>query len=328
MWKCENCQEEIKDKYNNCWNCGQPNPAGEPQIKYVRVLNIEPYVEIQPVAELEVKPQIETVKVDVETKFANQPQVQTDNLSSFQPEVEESATSIIWTIIPVLLWLIAFVGTGYFAYLSNQKTTDFDNQIAQQAQSFNNQKSQFSFPTTALPDRKNLFKVEGNIKTKVLPLNRTNNEVAELYYSLPDDLRATDLDEVKTIFWLDCQTEKVGKQSNDSAGLQEKCNTYLVERETAKFIGIQDFIGIPPAFTKKTESGDETGKVPAERYIAYLREKQIETERGEMKYPSDSPNHHLFNKSELTLAIGLLVILGAIGLGWLFFRIKSMFNQK
>lgn len=335
MWKCEKCGEELKDKYKFCWNCQTPKPAGlEPEIKYKRIeeapkVKVEsvPIVKVEPIVE----PKKELPKVEPKVEATPKPSnvVQTDFLSSsYDIKNEAKPTSIIWTIIPVLIWLAVTVGVGYFAYLSNQKTTAFNNKILTDAQNFNAQKSQFVFPTTALPDRKNQYKIEGNIIGKVLPLNRKTNEVAELYYSLPDDLRATNADDAKTIFYLDCQNEQVGKFPDGSTGFQEKCNTFLVNLASAKFIGVQDFIGIPPAFAKKTGNGDETGKVLAERYITYLREKQIATERSEMKYPSDSPNHHYFSQSEFILAVGLLIILGAIGLGWLFFRIKSLFNAN
>lgn len=341
MWKCSSCQEEIEDKYKHCWNCGSPRPATvEPVVRYKRVEELSkpviasiPMVKVEPIVEKrpEPKPKIVVVQEKTEPKIENptkpKPIVQDDFLSVYGGNLNENPPSIIWTIVPVFLWLIVTGAVAYFAVLSNQKTTNFDNQILADGQNFNAQKSNFNFPTTALPDRKNKLTVEGNIKGKVLPLNKASNDVAELFYNLPDDLRPTNLDEVKTIFWLDCKPEVIGKGNNGAVRSQEKCNTFLVDREAAKFIGIQEFLGVSPTLTNDRENVELVGKVLPERYLTYLREKQIETERGEMKSPSDSPNHHIYNKSELVYAIGLLCVLGAIGLGWLAFKVKSMFSD-
>ncbi|HRH41073.1 MAG TPA: hypothetical protein PKY82_05465, partial [Pyrinomonadaceae bacterium] len=261
MWKCSNCKEDIEDKYKHCWNCGNPRPAtAEPVVRYKRIEETPkaasvPMVKVKPIIEKkpQPKPKVEVVQEKTEPKIENllqpKPIVQDDFLSVYGGNIEENPPSIIWTIIPVVLWLIVTGAVAYFAFLSNQKTTNFDNQILADAQNFNAQKSNFTFPTTALPDRKNKLKVEGNIKGKVLPLNKVTGEVADLFYNLPDDLRPTNMEEAKTIFWLDCKPEVIGKGNNGTLRSQDKCNTFLVDREAAKFIGIQEFLGVPPTLT-------------------------------------------------------------------------------
>jgi hypothetical protein len=333
MWKCDNCQEEIEDKYKHCWSCGSPKPAGEePAIRYKRIEE-EPKIKVESIPIVKVEPIVESkvatpkVEPEPEIPLAPAPVEQDDFLSStYQGKISENPPSIIWTIIPVLLWLAITGATAYFAYISNQKTTNFNNQIVADGQSFNSQKSNVTFPQTDFSDRRNKIKIEGNIKGKVLPLNKVNNEVAELFYTLPDDLRPTNLDEAKTVFWLDCKPEEIGRSKNGVVRSQEKCNTFLVDRETNRFIGIQEFLGVPPALTNDRENVGAVGKVLPDKYLSYLREKQSENERGTSNSASESPNHHFFNQSEFYLAIGLLCFLGAIGLGWVLFRIKSAFN--
>lgn len=356
MWKCSSCQEEIENKYQHCWNCGSPRPSNVEPVRYRRIeepvksesgsvpmVKVEPIIEekIEPIIEkkaepieeikAEKKPEIPPVQKTIESKkeipVSSKPLVQDSFLSSIGGVVEENPPSIIWTIIPVLLWLIITSAFGYFAFLSNQKTTNFDRQILADGQNFNAQKTNFVFPTKALPDRKNQYKIEGNIKGKVLPLNKANGEITELFYSLPDDLRPTNLEEVKTVFWLECKPEEIGKGKTGAIRSRENCNTFLVDRDTGNFIGVQNFLGVSPALTNDRDNVEAVGKVLPEKYIAYLREKQTENERGEMKDASDSPNHHYFNKSEFVYALVLLGALGAIGIGWLVFRIKSMFNS-
>jgi hypothetical protein len=248
-------------------------------------------------------------------------------LSGFQSQKIEKPTSKIAIIIPVLLWLSAIATVAMFAYYSNQKTVAFDHQILENAKSFQ-LKDQFKFPQANLPKRRNEAIVERDINGKVLPISRQTNELDALYYDLPDDLRPVNPDEVKTLMWLDCKAEPVGRFNDGSMGFQEKCHAYLVDRQSSKFIGVQDFLGVPPALSRKEGTGDETGKVPHERYISYLKEKQPEADRSAMKYASDSPDHHYFTKSEFVYAIILLCLLGAIGLGWMVYQIKSAWNAN
>ncbi|MBX7172046.1 MAG: hypothetical protein K1X72_13870 [Pyrinomonadaceae bacterium] len=358
MWKCSNCREEIENKYKHCWNCGTTRPSDvAPVVRYKRIeeptkteKSSVPMAKVEPVIEKKVEPIIEKKAEPIkETKVEKKPEIPPvqkknepkpevpvitkpifeDNfLSSIGGAVDENPPSVIWTIIPVLLWLVITGAVGYFAFLSNQKTSNFDQQIFADGQNFNAQRSNFMFPTKALPDRKNQYKIEGNIKGKVLPLNKNNGEVAELFYGLPDDLRPTNLEEVKTVFWLECKPEEIGKGKTGAVRSRENCNTFLVDQDTAKFIGVQNFLGVSPALTNDRDNVEAVGKVLPEKYIAYLREKQDESDRSQMKDASDSPNHHYFNKSEFFYTLVLLGILAAIGIGWLVFRIKSMFSSN
>jgi hypothetical protein len=339
MWKCDNClEDEIKDKYKNCWNCGTPKPTALETVQRVvrdvpkisepitrkkseTVKEVSPKIEPKPIIE-------EPIILEPQASAEPKPVVENEFLSTFEPPPDDSSVSKIKTAIFVLWWLTALIATAVFAYFSNQKTVNFDHRILAEAQSFRQQKDKFVFPEANLPNRKNQLVAEGNLKGKVLPLIRKDNEIAPLYNNLPDDLRPSNLDEVKNWLWLDCRFEAIERYQDGSKGFQEKCNGYLVERETAKVIGIQEFLGTPPAFAKQSGEGDKKGYVLPERYISYLREKQPEAERTTLKYASDSPNHHFFNKSEFIFAIVLLCLLGAIGLGWLAYKIKFDWRKE
>ncbi len=319
MWNCQNCQENIEDKYKNCWNCGQPKL--EFQIFVAKVTQAEPQVIKETKNETVTEEPIIEKSIIAEPEIANAKPTYEDNfLSTYDSQTDEKPPSIIRKILPFLLWLTVLIASASFAYLSTQKTTNFMVKMSEEAANFNQLKDQFVFPSL-LPDRKNQIKVEGYIKGKVLPLNRKNKEVDGVYYDLPDDLRATNIEEAKTLMWLDCQSEKVGIYTDNAIGYQEICKVFLVEKDTSIIIGIQDFRGLQPKHSKEYK-GDATGKVLPEKYIFYLREKQLESERTEMKYPSDSPNHHIFNKSEFLIAFLILMMLGAIGFGWIAYKIK------
>jgi hypothetical protein len=197
----------------------------------------------------------------------------------------------------------------------------FSRQIEAEKQSFNIQESQFVFPPKPTLIKGNVIEPLP-LKTKVLPLNMQNNKVESLYSDLPDDLRPANSDEVKTLMGLDCTNTAVGKYPDGRTGFQEKCQVYLFDLESSKFIGIQEFLGIMPALSKEKESENAVGKVMSEKYIAFLKEKQPENERSELQTATDSPNHHFFSKSEFIYALLFLCILAAIGFGWIANKIR------
>lgn len=356
MWKCSNCKEEIEDRFKHCWNCGHPQTEeqqAEPN-EEIQQLNIRlPAVEKapQPAAEppKEEKPEIapeppkkETPKAADEPlkKEKSEPAVEpspAEELSSEPSPVkeprreeifafanefpgEEKSSSKVIKIIPLFLWLAAVIAALWFTNLSYQKREAFNNQILEDAQTLNNQKDQFVFP-------KNTKREKGNVKGKVLPLNVNNKEVNRLYFYLPDELRPTGPEEVKTILWLDCKSDNVWRYPDDSVGYREKCLAYLVDRDTSKVIQIQDFLGEMPPLTKKTGTGDALGQVLPEEYISYIKTNQLEDERTKDTLATDSPNYYFFSKSELFYSIILLCFLGTIGIGWIVFKLKSAFRK-
>lgn len=328
MWKCSYCGEEItKDKYKNCWNCGKPKPTDE-IVKRIPpteepTLRKETPVEIKPAARVEIPKQPDSPP-KVEPPPNPAPVYKEEFLSQYESAPEEKSSSVIGKIIPAFLWLAAVSAVAYFAYASYQKTAAFERKIAEDFQNFNSQKAQFVFPPIPVLRRGTV--IEGNVKAKVLPLKVQTSETDSLFTYLPDDLRPANLDEVKTLMWLDCENNPVGRYRDGTTGYQEKCTVYLVERDTNKFVGIQDFLGVMPALAKEREGEDAVGKVFPEKYVAYLREKQPENERGIIQTSSESPNHHFYSKSEFIYALLLLGLLTAIGLGWLAFNLK--FNRQ
>lgn len=276
------------------------------------------------VSEIPIKEEVKSEKLpepQIETKAKSVSAYEDNFLSQYDSSPIRESSSIVWKIIPVLLWLAAVSGVGYFAYISYQKTENFEKKIAEDFQKFNAQKSQFVFPP--LPKMRRGTVIEGNIKAKVLPLKVKTSEVESLFTYLPDDLRPTNLDEVKTLLWTDCENNAVGKYRDGTIGYQEKCTAYLVEREPSKFLAIQEFLGVMPALAKEKEGEDAVGKVFPEKYVAFLREKQLEAERGTIQTSSESPNHHIYTKSEFIYAVLLLGLLAAIGIGWLASNLRS-----
>ena len=162
----------------------------------------------------------------------------------------------------------------------------------------------------------------------MLPLNAANSELDGLYYNLPDDLRPATLDEVKTILWLDCKPSEAGAYEDGTPAFRDKCNAYLVDRTSSKVIQVQDFSGELPPLKKGWGTNYASGKVLPETYIAYIKANQPETMRTPFARASDSPEHHIWFKSELLYATAQLVLLAAAAVGWVIYRIKSAWRPE
>ncbi len=304
MWECGNCKENIEDKYKHCWNCG--NSKTEVQ---------------QVLSDAKIHPIADELPSEVESAPQNQlppeimPLPEDDILFKKEFSVEVRPPSKILKLIPLFGWFAAVILVAGFAYYSDQRMDAFENRMLEEGKNLNNQKDQFVFS-------KNAPRGKISLKPKVLPLNVKNNEVDGLYYYLPDDLRPSNLDEVKTIMWLDCKSNEFGRYEDNSIAFQEKCNAYLVDKNTSKIIEAQDFLGETPPLTKGRGNSAAYGKVLTEAYISFIKTNQPESERMADRFASDSPNHHFISKSELLYSIILLCLLGAVGLGWLAYKVK------
>jgi hypothetical protein len=351
MWECVNCKEQIEDRYKHCWNCGGPKtekPPVAPTPNILRVKNEPPTAEVSssenvpprrseeaPPAELRsepVAPSREKVPVREERPKEEIPPAEIVRRYETVPfedtySDDENSPSVIGKIVPAALWLAALALVAGFAYYSSQKTRDFESRIAEDARALGAQTNQFAFVQTAR-EKKGTVEKKASVQAKVLPLNAQTKEIDGLYGSLPDDLRPATLEEVKTILWLDCKPSEAGRYDDGSPAFQDKCNGYLVDRNTSKVIQVQDFMGeLPPL--KKTWGGSyASGRVLPETYISYIKANQPENERSAERFASDSPNHHLWFKSELLYAGILLVLLAAVGIGWIIYRIKSAWRPE
>jgi hypothetical protein len=360
MWECQFCRVSIKDKYKFCWNCARPRSEAEaldvqngPQTaEPLPITPIEgPSPPITPIEALsphvveeiaspplvgertaeeapsEPPPAFNHRVVMYGRVVENEPETEPsvrhndDFLSSFKPGDDTRPPSKVMEYILLIVWFAAIVTVGAFAYLSWQKMNAFSQKIENEGQNFNAQKSRFVFPGKPSMRRGTVIEL-GSLKPKVLPLDLKSNEVASLFWVLPDDLRPTSAEEVKTVMWHDCKNEEVGKYTDGTTGFRENCTVYLVEQASSKIIAIQDFLGVMPALSKERDGGDAVGRVMPERYIAFLREKQPESERTTLATAPDSPHHHYFSKSELIYSLLILGALVAIGFGWLAYKLK------
>src|SRR5215203_3115457 len=328
MWECVNCREQIEDKYKHCWNCGGPKPeaaplAPPPEIlqadaekpppaEEVRSENVSPEAVIPPVKEIPANEKIPPRE---------------DLLFDTTFPYKEKSESKIGKIVPLGLWLAAFIAVAAFTYYSYDKTKTFENRIAEDAVNLGAQTNQFAFTPTTTREKKSAAKEKAlplKVQAKVLPLNAQTKEIDGLYNFLPDDLRPANLEEVKTLLWLDCKPSEAGSYEDGSPAFQDRCNGYLVDRNTAKVVQVQDFLGELPPLKKQWGTSYASGKVLPETYISYIKANQPENEKTADRFATDSPNHHFWLKSELLYSSILLILLAAIGIGWLIYKLKSI----
>ena len=329
MWECGSCKEQIEDKYIHCWNCGNAKSGAPQESSHVKIhLKAEPppeeefrFIKEPPPEEIPPKEKIppqETLPLEEEIQPEKEAPFSREELpfESIYAD-EEKSPSVVGKIVPLVLWLAAFALVAGFTYYSSQKTKAFENQIKEEAANLGSQTNQFAFAPNA-PREKN-----GTVKAKVLPLNAQNNQVDSLYNHLPDDLRPATIEEVKTLLWLDCKPKEAGRYEDGSPAFQDFCNAYLVDRNTAKVVKVQDFPGEPPPLKKQWGGGFASGKVLPETYVSFIKTNQPENERTPFRSATDSPSHHYWFKSEQLYSSILLILLGAIGIGWIVFKIKS-----
>ncbi len=320
MWKCHHCKAEIEDKYRHCWNCGKAKAADDQPLHYevTPPLNDEPLK----VESLNYEPPT-AAEARAEDDFLLPKEVSSKQEFLFERESpsggKPSSKIKMWLAFGV--WLIAFLLTLGFTYFSHQRMEAFSRLNSEDARNLNDQKDQFVFPKNASTEKNSVS--GGMVKQKILPLSSENNEVNRSLFSyLPDDLRPANLEEVKTILWIDCKSSEFGRYTDDTIAYRDKCNAYLVDRDTSKVIAVQDFLGEVPPLSKKSGDSDTYGKVLPEEYISFIRSKQPENERTAEKFSSDSANYSFFSKSELYYSVLLLFLLGAIGFGWIAYKLK------
>jgi hypothetical protein len=342
MWECRKCQEKIEDRFKHCWNCGARKPdAGQEDSSPVRIhLKVSPPAkestsEIAPPApEAEIPPENSPEKVsedetaprkisaERESVQFERPVPQTEFTFGNAVSIEEKAPSKIGSFVPLVLWLAAAIGVGTFAYHSNRKTNAFENRLREESAVLASQAKQFVFSKNAPREKK------GTISAKVLPLGANNKEIDGLYYVLPDELRPASIDEVKTILWLDCKSSESGFYEDGSPAFRDKCNAYLVDRNTSKVVQVQDFSGEPPPLKKGWGTSYASGKVLPESYIAYIQANQPEAERASPARADDSLAHHVLFKSEMLYAAAILILLAAVAAGWMIYKIKSAWRPE
>jgi hypothetical protein len=179
------------------------------------------------------------------------------SLMEYKP-VNES--SILGKIVPWIIVVIIVSSALYLLLRLTQYKLHLD-QVQSDASAFNKIIHHYSFPSS-------IKFSQGSIRGKILPINMNKMEIDQVYYDLPDQIRATNPNEVGTLAWLEWEAIPVG-QYYTGKGYTYKCTLWLVDNSNSVIIARNEFLGTDPP-EQKSWRGDAYGMKPDYKVIAYL----------------------------------------------------------
>jgi hypothetical protein len=128
------------------------------------------------------------------------------------------------------------------------------------------------------PARSSPHRTQAYLKGKIIPVNKTENKIDDIYYSLPEGLRATKPEDVGTIVWLDWGEDKVGHYcseyipgcfSSDDPAIVNTCDVTIIDKSIPAIVVERNFRGSDPP--QKTKGGGASGSMPTEEIVDYLQ---------------------------------------------------------
>jgi hypothetical protein len=113
-------------------------------------------------------------------------------------------------------------------------------------------------------------KKEAYIKGKIITVNNEEGEIDDIYFSLPEELRATKPENVGTIVWLEWGEDNIGSYTDGEDATVITCDVTIIDKSTATVVAERNFRGsIPP--NPKRSGEDGTGSMPIDEIVAYLK---------------------------------------------------------
>jgi hypothetical protein len=108
------------------------------------------------------------------------------------------------------------------------------------------------------------------ITGKVLAVDRSRNTTDDLYFQLPNDLRATIPEEVGTVIWVECGSRVVGTYTDGGKAHQITCELTIIDMANTTIVGVKSFTGGPPPGSKRSGTGNEVGSRPTKEMAEYI----------------------------------------------------------
>lgn len=116
------------------------------------------------------------------------------------------------------------------------------------------------------------------ITGKVLVLDRKARSIDSINSSLPSELRATTVNDVGTIVWLDWDQELRGSYTNSRTGVtmgdgyRYTCELSIIDKSIPARVGSKTFLGSePPKGVFSSAARDHYGSKPNAEIITYLK---------------------------------------------------------
>jgi len=165
-------------------------------------------------------------------------------------------------IVPLALLVVGVLLVSYLLVRLTQYKIYLDR-IESDRAALNGVVRQYSFPSQYAT------KTAGtNVRGRILPIDLKAMSLDELYYDLPDQLRARNRDEVDTVAWLEYEPTLVGTYQTGRA-YAYKCTLWLVDNSDSRITDRHEFLGTNPPEQKKWR-GDAYGLKPDYMILAYL----------------------------------------------------------
>lgn len=118
--------------------------------------------------------------------------------------------------------------------------------------------------------KSNRYPTKPYIKGKIILIDKSHNKISNIYYELPEELRATKPEEVGTIVWLKCGRDKVGSYTDGEDATVITCQVTVIDKSIPIIVNKTKFKGSePPQVKERGVSG--SGEMPTKDIVDYLR---------------------------------------------------------
>jgi formylglycine-generating enzyme required for sulfatase activity len=113
-------------------------------------------------------------------------------------------------------------------------------------------------------------KLYPHIPGKIIVINKENNDFDDIYFELPEELKANNPGEVGTIVSISCSDSAYGKYTNGAIGYQKMCRSVVIDKKNNLVLYDKGFWGEKPP-TTKSAGGDWYGSRPDSEIINYIK---------------------------------------------------------
>jgi hypothetical protein len=107
------------------------------------------------------------------------------------------------------------------------------------------------------------------LRGKVITIDNENKAIDDIYFSLPNELKASEPNEVGTIILIERREVAVGRYTDGTGAYQDFWQLTIVDKTLLTIVGTIEISGEEPPEYKQS-SGPKTGTSPKTKVIEYL----------------------------------------------------------
>ncbi len=171
---------------------------------------------------------------------------------------------LIFFIIVVLV--VAGISVGN-AIIRKQKEKPISELISQVA-TFATINAEFTGEGYPIASPTRYFLVQNKDTDKNLD---ESSEYSELYFELPEEMRATTPDNLNTLVQIERHQDSVGHYTDGAVALQWNYDVTVIDYVTSEVVASEQFTGSQPPATK-SHSGSASGSKPTSEVVEYLKD--------------------------------------------------------